>query len=386
MEIITYISDEKINERYITVKRRSLLVGLLLACTVALSACGKDNEQPVTNTESDKSTEALPEENAEFEIVTAESAPEGMVVSELTGEFIDEAIKNQRPVAVMVDNEKTALDHYGMTEADIIYEMVNSTKNNRITRFMALVKDWEAIERLGSIRSARVTNCILAMEWNAVLVHDGGPFYINSYTALPYLDNFSGGFSRITNGKSYEFTEYVSKGELMKRFEANNVEVEYNNYYEGEHFTFANNVNLDDSAQDAVKIELPFPHNSSTLDYNEEDQLYYYSEYGMKHVDPGNDNAQLSFKNLIIYEADMELCRNGDYIDENGYMYYDIIERSGKGYYIVNGKAEPIRWNKISATAPTEFYDSNNQKLVLNVGKTYIALVPSDAWSELVIK
>lgn len=390
MEIVTYISDKKINERYITVKRRSLLVGLLLACTMALSACGKDNEQPVTNTETGTSTEAVTEEEteerAEFEIVTAEDAPEGKVVSELTGEFIDEAIKNQRPVAVMIDNEKTALPHYGVTEADIVYEMVNSTHNDRVTRLMALVKDWGAIERLGNVRSARVTNCILAMEWNAVLCHDGGPFYINAYTALPYLDNFSGGFSRIPNGKAYEFTEYIADGELMKRFKANNVEVEYNNYYEGEHFTFANNVDLGSSADEAVKIELPFPHNSSELEYNEEDQLYYYSEYGSPHLDPGNGNAQLCFKNVIIYEADMELCRNGDYIDENGYMYYDIIEKSGEGYYIVNGKAEPIRWRKLSATAPTEFFDEDGNEIILNVGKTYIGIVPSDAWSELVIK
>lgn len=372
-------------------KRKSLLVGLLLACTVALSACGGDADQPVTSTEdssstsTEVSTEAETEQTAEQTAVTPEDAPEGMVINELTGEFIDEAIADQRPIAVMIDNEKVALPHYGLTEVDIVYEMVNSTHNDRVTRLMALVKDWGAIEQLGNVRSARVTNCILAMEWNAVLCHDGGPFYIDAYTALPYLDNFSGGFSRIPNGKSYEFTEYIGEDELLDRFEANNVEVEYNNYYEGEHFAFANNVDLGD-ADSAVKVELPFPHNSSELEYNEEDQLYYYSEYGEPHLDPGNDDAQLCFKNVIIYEADMELCRNGDYVDENGYMYYDIIERNGEGYYIVNGKAEPITWKKVSATAPTEFYDADGNAIVLNVGKTYIGIVPSDAWSELVIK
>ena len=375
-------------------KRRSLLVGLLLTCTLAFSACGKDGEQAVTSTETTETTETTEvvteveetEQAPKFAIVTDEAAPEGKVVNELSGEFIDAAIENQRPVAIMVDNEKTALDHYGLTKADIIYEMVNSTKNDRVTRFMVMVKDWQAIERLGSIRSARVTNCILAMEWNAVLVHDGGPFYIKSYTALPYLDNFSGGFSRIPNGKPREFTEYVSKGELLERFKSNNVEIEYNNYYEGEHFTFANNVELDADAASAVKIALPFPHNDSTLEYNAEDQLYYYSEYGMKHVDPGNGNAQLSFKNVIIQSAEMELCRNGDYIDENGYMQYNIIEKRGEGYYIINGKAEPITWRKVSATAPTEYFDADGNEIILNVGKTYIALVPSDAWAELVIE
>ena len=95
---------------------------------------------------------------------------------------------------------------------------MNSTENGRITRFMALVKDWETLEQFGSIRSARVTNCILAAEWNAVLCHDGGPFYIDEYIALPSVDDFNGGFSRVNNGKSREYTEYIVSGDLDKKF------------------------------------------------------------------------------------------------------------------------------------------------------------------------
>ncbi|MBR4965606.1 MAG: DUF3048 domain-containing protein, partial [Lachnospiraceae bacterium] len=69
--------------------------------------------------------------------------PENMYRSELTNEWIDKSLKDQRPVAIMVDNEKTALDHYGLTQADIVYEIMNSTANGEVTRFMALVKDWE---------------------------------------------------------------------------------------------------------------------------------------------------------------------------------------------------------------------------------------------------
>lgn len=374
-------------------KKRSLLVGLLLTCTLAFSACGKDTDQPVTNDESSNtSTEIATEVATEQEpvissdILTDEDAPEGMVVSELTGEFIDKALENQRPIAVMIDNEKIALPHYGLTEADIVYEMVNSTHNDRVTRLMALVKDWGSIKQLGNVRSARVTNCFLAMEWNAILCHDGGPFYIDAYTALPYLDNLSGGFDRVSNGKSREFTEYITKNDdIKKRLEANNMEVEYNNYYEGEHFQFAQKIEHGDTAAEATAIALPFPHNSSKLNYNAEDGLYYYSEYGTAHVDPGNGNKQLSFKNVIIYTAEMKLCTNGEYVDQNGYMYYDIIEKSGQGFYIVNGKAEPIVWSKVSATSPTKFLYPDGREVVLNVGNTYVGIVPADAWSQLSI-
>jgi len=375
-------------------KKKSLVIGMLLAFSLAMIACG-GNDQPASNTENANSevfTEISTQTDADVVIqepIDEATIPEGMVMSDLTGEFISEEIANQRPIAVMVDNEKTALPHYGLSKADIVYEMVNSEMNDRVTRFMVMVKDWESIEQLGNVRSARATNCMLAMEWNAILCHDGGPFYINDYTVLPSLDNLSGGFSRIPNGKAYEFTEYIAEGEVAKRLDANNIETEYNNHYEGTHFTFANNIDL--AGDTATYIDLPFPHNASELEYNAEDGLYYYSEYGAPHLDPGNDDAQLCFKNVIIQEADMlthsvtEADGKVNY-DQNGYMYYQLENSNGKGYYIVNGKVTEITWKKGALTSPTQYFDANGNELVLNVGKTYIAIVPSDAWREVVIK
>ena len=78
-----------------------------------------------------------------------EVAPPGMYRSELTNEWISESLRYQRPIAAMVDNEKASLPHYGISQADVVYEMMNSTANGRITRLMVLVKDWASITRLG---------------------------------------------------------------------------------------------------------------------------------------------------------------------------------------------------------------------------------------------
>lgn len=370
-------------------RKRSLVIGLLLMCTLTLGACGKDETKQPVSSGTEVSTEGtgdMADGTVSGNVIGEDEIPDGKVISDLTGEFIDAELEKQRPVAVMIDNEKTALPHYGMTEADIVYEMINSTMNNRVTRFMALVKDWDAIEQLGNVRSARATNCMLSMEWNAILCHDGGPFYINEYTALPSLDNLSGGFSRVPNGKAYEFTEYIGKNEVAERLEDNNIESEYNNHYSGAHFQWAEEVTLAD-AEDASDIKLPFPHNSSELEYDEGDGVYYYSEYGSPHLDPGNGNAQLCFKNVIIQEADMNTHKvDGENLDQNGYMYYQLENASGEGYYAVNGKVVPITWKKGSLTSPTQYFDANGNELVLNVGKTYIALVPSDAWKDVKIK
>ena len=193
--------------------KKKVLAAILLAVGV-LTGCG--NSEPISSPIQTVEAEPIATDTKEVEQPAAtessadEVAPEHSYRSELTNEWIDEDLKDQRPIAVMVDNERTALPHFGVADADVVYEIMNSTLNDRITRFMVVVKDWDKIEQLGSIRSARPTNFMLAAEWNAVLCHDGGPFFINDWVAKDYSANFSGGFARYSNGKAAEFTEYIT--------------------------------------------------------------------------------------------------------------------------------------------------------------------------------
>ena len=358
----------------------TLLIGSLLG------GCG--NTEEVTSSEISEQESVISEEptetSEEVEIVE-EVVPDNMYRSELTNEIIDISLQNQRPVAIMVDNEKTALDHYGLTQADIVYEIMNSTANDEVTRFMAIVKDWGSITRFGSIRSVRPTNFMIAPEYDAVLIHDGGPFYIDPFLKNPWVNNLSGGFARIENGKPREFTEYVTTGEIESRLAARGYSSEYTEYYEGPHWQFATKANPVDlgetyNAIDCTLVDLPFPHNDSQLDYDEESNTYLYSEYGQPHIDPENDNKQLAFTNIILQ------CAVLNVFDENGYMQFNLINESGNGYFITGGKAIPITWKKTADTSPTKYYDSEGNEITLNTGKTYIGLVSGTRWNELVLK
>ena len=210
--------------------KKKVLAAIMAAALLLVGCGGSDGEKddsPVQTLEPviiEETPEPTPEATQEPEATEEpEEIREGMYRSELTNEWIDEALKDQRPIAVMVDNEKIALPHYGLTEADVVYEIMNSTLNDRITRFMVLVKDWEKIEQMGSIRSTRSTNIYLLGEWNAVLCHDGGPYFAMDLIAeKAYCDNFTGTFSRVQNGKPTEFTEYILKGDLEKNFSSKN--------------------------------------------------------------------------------------------------------------------------------------------------------------------
>ena len=300
--------------------------------------------------------------------------------SELTGLEISDGIATQRPVAIMVDNEKKALKHYGTAEADIVYEMMNSTANGRITRLMCIYKDWTNLQQTGSIRSTRTTNVMLADEYNAVLIHDGGPFYINTYLAQPYAAHISGGFSRIKNGKPREFTEYVFGSELVSRFAKAGIPTTYVNGPErGSHFNFAGADTDLAGGQVANNVDLGaiFVHNKSRLAYNAGTRTYDYYEYGSIHQD-AEDSQVMTFKNVILQNVSFTQ------LDPNGYLTYNVIG-SGSGYYITNGQAIPITWSKGSETGMTHYYNASGAEIAINRGKTYIGIVPSDTWGSLVI-
>jgi hypothetical protein len=379
--------------------KKAVATILCAVMVMGVAACGKETpEEAPAEEEStslfeevDESGEAKTEEDKEEDKVDENyELPEGMYYSEITGEPISEEIKDQRPIAVMVDNEKKALPHYGTSEADVVYELMNSTKNDRITRLMCIFKDWGEVEQLGSIRSTRPTNILLAAEWNAVLCHDGGPFYNDQYFSQDWATHFSGGFSRVQNGKATEFTEYILSGDLDDKFEDAKSDSTYTTTYnqyanEGSHFVFTeygNEIKLDkkyDRSYKALNISLPFKHNQSQLIYNPDTKEYEYYEYGSRHED-AEDGEPMSFKNVILQKCTFSQ------LDENGYLIYNCIDSGQYAWYITNGVAKDVTWIKPGETAVTKFYDENGDELEINTGKTYIALVPDDTWENVIFE
>ncbi len=107
---------------------------------------------------------------------------EGMVHSRLTNEWIEQQTAAVRPIAVMIPNEKNALPQYSLSSASILYE---ANVEGQMTRLMAIYEDWQSLEKIGNIRSLRSYYAYWAFEWDAIMIHVGGPFFINELLAQP---------------------------------------------------------------------------------------------------------------------------------------------------------------------------------------------------------
>lgn len=351
-------------------------VALAAGMVLSLTGCGKKEEAAVETATPTPTPTPTPDPYA---------APTGKYFSETTGEPIDTSLKDQRPIAVMVDCESVALPHYGIAEADIVYDLMNSLENERITRFMAVYKDYANIPQIGNVRSARTTNVWLAAEWNAILCHDGEAVYAEPYLTSGYgAQNLSGTFARENNGKNWEFTEYVEPGNVTGNAADFGVSLTYNEYkQDGDHFNFAKytlSVDTTGSAfTPATSVILPYPHNGTTLAYNTTTKTYDLSMYGAPHVD-AEDNQQLTFENVFLLDAPYTEYPAG------GLIYYNIPDGTGNGYYLTNGVMEPMTWKKSGEQGITHYYDSTGAELQVNRGKSYVSLVPGDVWSELSVQ
>lgn len=373
-------------------KRLQVLLLIALSSTILLIGCGKKEEEieePVVAQVIEPQPELKESETIEEETITDDDTPpeEGMVRSTLTNEWIDGDLEDIRPISIMIPNDSSALPHYNLSKADILYEC---PVEGSITRSMAVIKDWEGLERIGNTRSCRDYFVYWSFEWDSIYLHFGGPYYINDIierkdtdhiTGCAYGDGrtdgmYEGTFYRSTDKKAPQ-NAYASADGINKGIEKFNYSKTYRDgYYKADHFKFAsvkepNNLEAYSDTVTAKEINMKpaYPVTKTSFTYNEEDGLYYRYMYGKPDVDAANNEKQLSFKNVLVQFTYHEVR------DQKGYLAFQVHDTTRDGYYFTNGKGIHVTWKKTADYEPTKYYDDNGNEIELNTGKTMICIV-----------
>lgn len=374
-------------------KKWSALFLIGLTSTMMLFGCGKkEKKETVTITDGiaseTKSEEATTKEEVSSEAPVEEENPEGKVRNPLTNEWIDEALLDKRPIAVMYPINKEAMPQYGYDNIDVFYEILEEGK---MSRQMAIIKDWENLEQIGNIRSIRDYFVYPALEYDSIIVHFGGPeLYVSDILSRADVDNVNGtgggkmgsdygAFYRVPRaGVASEHTAYTSGEKLQAAIEKAGFSTTYRDVYKGDHFIFADaktpNTLANGEAATNIDMSACFPVTKPVLKYNESDGLYYREIYGKPQVDATSGN-QLAFSNVIVQNTRWEQR------DPKGYLYFQMFDTTRDGYYFTQGKAIPITWKHSdkdgidSNYEPTRYYDADGNEIVLNTGKTMIFIV-----------
>jgi len=360
-------------------KKQKIMIMLMIAATL-MAGCNNDNKTIEVNDDKPAVEEAIPvekvdvvdNENKEMGVEDSQEGSQGEVevsyLSPLSGEFVNDAsILEKRPIAVMLDNHKTARWQAGVSEAEIVYEIL---AEGTITRYMALFLENEPI-RIGPVRSARPYFINKALEYDAVYTHCGGSEQaFADIKALGVADvdeirNSGGSFYRYyETGKKGEHTLYtdISKIRDAQKMHKYRTDVKF------EPFKF----NIEDtdlelgSVVNDIWIDYKLK-NITEYKYDANTKLYTRYKDGEMHIDENNKKPIVA-KNIIVQRADTNT------IDSYGRYSVKLVGK-GKGYYVTNGKFIEVTWEKSSRTAKTIYKDLNGNEIKLNPGKTWIQVI-----------
>lgn len=344
-------------------------------------------EDSVSNTPVAKT----PSEEEPAEVVS--QTKEGYYRSPLTNEWIANGTENDRPIAVMINNIQAACPQTGISQAGIMYECV---VEGSLTRLMAIFEDYDNIKKIGPVRSCRDYYVYWALEWDSIYCHFGGPeLYVNSILEQDYVDNLDGTlldggtdpnasvFFRTTDRKA-PHNAYLSGPGVNKGIEKSGFSKEHTSNYQKDHYLFTSETAPIDLGSypgsiSAVHIEPGYLINKPYFEYNASDGLYYRWQYGDKHIDT-DTGEQISFKNIILQNTYHETR------DAKGYLAFQCHDTTRDGYYITNGKAIHVTWEKTSDFGATRYYDDSGSEIVLNTGKTFVCIIQDQNKDAVVIK
>ncbi len=280
-----------------------------------------------------------------------------------------------RPVGVMIDNVKTALPQAGLSSSYLVYEII---VEGGFTRLFALYKDVDT-QMIGPVRSLRHYFIDYALENDAVIAHygwspkaetdikklgvknlngltnPGNMYYRNSemtkapHNAFTSMDNIRKQIDKLNYDKKVSDTllNYsVDEIDLSKEEDsiiANNISIKYSNYQ------------------------------TTSYEYDVDKKVYKRYTNGKAQIDR-NNNEQISAKNIIVYNV--KNYPLADVEDKDRQELENI--GSGDGYFITDGYAIPITYEKSSRSSKTKYKYLNGEEIKVNDGITYIQIQPTN--------
>ncbi len=379
--------------------RRIVLSFLILLLSIAfLVSCGNKENKEIGNeltpiaTDKPSITEPASDSSTPTPAIDVTAVPdpgsvtenadnhENEVISRLTGLYIPAEYADQRPYAVMINNIIHAYPQSGLSDADILYEAL---VEYGITRFLAIYDASKSLsantERIGSVRSARHYFVSFSNQYDAIFVHFGETSYAANQIKKQNVDDIegmNGGAlgSAFIRDKSIEAPHNVffslSELQALVADTSRRTTIAKDND-PGYVFNSTDTIPEAADALSANKVTIGFSYTATPyFVYDKTSASYTRYAFDELHVD-ANTGEPLTFKNLLI-----QFVKEWDK-DDNGYQTMSLADASGTGYYVSDGKAISITWEKKESTQFMRYYDGEGNELSMNPGKTYIAVVPT---------
>lgn len=284
----------------------------------------------------------------------------------ISGQLVAPEMAARRLMAVMVENHPDARPQSGLSQAEVVYEMV---AEGGITRYVAVFQ--QDTGAIGPVRSARDYFAELADSWGAIYAHVGG-----SPEALEQIKN--GVYKNLTDINEFYQGNYFTR--IKTRVAPHNTYISTNKLLEYEAvidkapttppqpFTFADTPGVAPEVARSIAIDFSLPSYKVLFTYDPATQKYLRSVAGKADTDAVT-KTQLSPKTIIVQETDINPIPGDDKFRVNL-----RTTGTGKAYVFQNGYVATATWKR-EPGKPTHYLDAKNNPISFNPGQFWITLV-----------
>ena len=354
------------------------LIPALLALCLLLCACN-GAETPATETTATPTTEATTPTTEAAESPTEATEPPVVYRNPFNGAILDEPFTG-RAVTFTIGNTDAARPQYGISKADIFYEI---TVEGGLTRCMPVFTDLSAAKAIGSIRSARTYFISISRAYNAVFIHSGMSMFAGQVFAQDVVDHIDGSSAifyrdadRAAQGYAYEHRHFVNAEKAINYLQSNFDMTAEEEVYTG--LTFVDSQTLDGESANSVRVNFGSGYAKATRFVYDEaagnysTNLFTQSMKEKPWID-AETNEAMRFENLLVLYAKRSPAPGGG---SAGNVLHELVG-GNDGYYACNGKIIPIKWTRADEDSPFLYTLEDGTPLTLIPGKTYVGVVPT---------
>lgn len=338
-------------------KRKFGLITLWIALLV-ISACGQDNNKNTPPVESPPAVvESTPEPTPALYEHYALLSGHGMLEP-----------NQARPVAVLINNLAPARPQSGLTEADVIWEVL---AEGGITRLVAIFQSAsEADFDIGPVRSNRPYFIRLADTYGAIIAHAGASndaYAILQRQNKPYLDEIknAGAYYWRSSERKAPHNLYTNLGKLREGASKKG----YAEEAAIQGYRFMSEMEAEEIPVGSIKqLEVQFQLKNYRVGYqfDENERVYLRSINDEPHIDKNNEK-QLFASNLIFMQTAHQV------LDSEGRLSVNL-ESGGDALVIQNGLAVEGSW--ILAQDGMIRFMKDGTEIKLLPGKSIIHILP----------
>lgn len=302
----------------------------------------------------------------------------------LTGMPLAGGSASKRPLFVKIDNNPTARPHYGIAQADQVYEWLVEGLTTRL----AAVYQSKDPDVIGSVRSARMTDTPIIPSLNAAFVYSGGGpeelmrIHYDAFVTYRYIDlapSYGWGYRVGFRPAPYNyFTSYGRVRDALASAPDGDQPVSIPSW------DFLPPSATDPLAGgmtgsiDATAITVPYVAGFGvSYRYDPASRTYARFNAGVREVD-GATREVVAAKNIIVIKTEVHYTREFG-LDPAGNPKLDmILVGTGTGSVFRDGRRQDVTWTRPDIFDVFTLRNASGETVRLSPGQTWIQIVPAD--------